>query len=160
MSNGERWTDHDDAQVVAEGLPTQSPVRAVQALLNALTSDDPEAGVVLTSLVTPENADQWGPGFADGRRWADAAEIRISTSPRYGYNAPDVAYVKLVPEDGRPWVVGVARDDDALAWVSLVWRPEISHWGPLASWRVHSIGAPIDVSEMPRTAEGVDPRTL
>ncbi|SIS19764.1 hypothetical protein [Microbacterium sp. RURRCA19A] len=159
MNEDETWTDRDDAAVVAEGMPPQSPVRCADAFMQTLLVEGDDADRALESLVTPESLHLWA-GFGDARRWAAAVSVRLSTTAWYGRGAPDVAYVKLVPEDGRPWVVAEARDDDALAWISLVWRPEITERGPLASWRVHSIGLPIDPEELPRTAIGVDPRQL
>ena len=81
--------------------------------------------------------------------------LKISMSPLYGSDAPDVAYVRLVETDEHS--VTNTADVPATAHVTLVWRPEIAIL-PGSSWRIHHIGEPVPITEVPRTAIGTDPR--
>lgn len=151
------WTDKDTAAVHAEGLPFTHPVRAVQAFIGALQSDDPQAAEALRSLVTPESLAAWG-DFSSAREFANR-RLRISLAARQDTKATDVAYVKFAPDEGD-WIHPGVTDDNVAAWATLVWRPEISAWGPLACWRLHQIGPWVLPSELPRTAIGFDPNSL
>ncbi|PRA79193.1 hypothetical protein [Microbacterium sp. MYb66] len=153
----EEWTDKDTAAVEAESLPFSHPVRATQAFIGALLSDDPESDEALRTLVTPESEGAWG-DFASAREFA-RRDLRISLVPRRDEDAPDVAYVKFAPDEGA-WIHRGVTDDNVAAWATLIWRPEISAWGPIACWRVHQIGPYVHPIDLPRTAPGFDPNTM
>ncbi|WP_194763972.1 hypothetical protein [Microbacterium sp. UFMG61] len=152
-----QWTDRDDAELHAESLPITHPVRLVQAFIGALKSTDPEAADVLATLITPESEADWA-DYGAAREFANRP-MRISLATRYDPEAPDVAYVKFAPDEGA-WISGKLDQDNVLAWATLVWRPEISKWGPLACWRIHRIGPWASASELPRSVPGFDPQLL
>lgn len=131
--------------------------KTVQAFVGALQSDDPEAPAALATLVTPESMADWG-DFSSARGFASST-IRISLAARYDEDAPDVAYVKFAPDEGA-WISPKLDESNAIAWATLIWRPEISQWGPLACWRIHRIGPWVPASDLPRSVPGYDPNIL
>lgn len=155
MSTEFEWTDEDDAAVVYESLPDWHPSLFVDAFRVALTSDEPySVELMRRGFVTPECVDDWG-DFSEARAaWTSA--LKVSMTPLWAVDAPDVAYVRLVETDA--WIANT-KDQPATHHVTLVWRPDIAVL-PRTSWRIHAIGDPVPPDLLPRTAPGFDPRTL
>lgn len=155
MRGDERWTDEDDAARDYEALPDWDPALAVDVFKQGLSIGQPDFERVLREFVTPESALQWG-DFAQAREFF-GRPLRISMLSRRAEGAPDVAYVRLVPDEG-PWVAD-PRTVPTLAVVTLVWRDDLPAIGP-ACWRVHGIGMGDEMvppSQLPR-ADGADER--
>lgn len=147
-----RWTAEDDASYEYESLPDWHPSLFVQVFRSGLETS-PDQAMILEAFVTPESAGTWG-DFSRARALF-ASALKISMSPLYGVDAPDVAYVRLV--ETAEHSVTSAADVPATAHVTLVWRPEIAVV-PGSGWRIHHIGEPVPFTDVPRTAIGTDPR--
>ncbi|RCK61550.1 hypothetical protein [Microbacterium sorbitolivorans] len=142
MTNSEgRWTDEDTARAVFEALPEDHPCRAVRQFSNSILAE--EDATALAELVTPEVLDDWG-DFSSARRYFFDQAFSISTRSLRHREATDVAYVKLVPDDGI--YLSEKPRQDMIGWVTLVWRPE------LGGWKLHCIGQPAPPHLLPRTA--------
>lgn len=152
----EVWTDEDDAAAFAEGLPDHHPTKFVDALRTVAC--DERGAKLLPFMVTPESEDQWGGEFQVLRDFLEQPH-RISTTPLYGIDAPDVAYVRFVKDSG-PWIVEDLDSVEAVAHATLVWRPELPAVVEGGAWRIHALGDPIDPQYVARSAEGTDPRQL
>lgn len=137
----DQWTDKDSARATFEALPADHPCRTATKF-NDLIMDEADAAT-LAELVTPECLEDWG-DFRVARSFFLDQAISISTRSLRHRGASDVAYVKLVPDDGK-YISATARQD-AIAWATLVWRPEYG------GWRIHSIGQPAPPHLLPRTA--------
>lgn len=137
----EQWTDKDDAQVVFEALAADHPSKVVTAF-NDLFHFDELPIQLLEMFVTPEKRADWG-DFSGGSQFFLDQVIAISTRALRPKGTDDVAYIKLVPDNG----VYLAEDPrrDLIGYVTLVWRPE------LHGWRIHSIGHPAPPHQLPRT---------
>jgi hypothetical protein len=155
MTEDDGWTEEDDAALILELLPDAHPARFVDVLRTALVDMDPETvqEILLRGAVTPESAHLWG-NF-DAARAVFRTGLKISMTPLYGIDSPDVAYVRLVETDAHfsPDITSVP----ATLHATLVWRPEIAVM-PGTSWRIHALGEPIPPSELPRSSAGIDPR--
>lgn len=150
------WSDKDDAALVQESLPESHPSRFVEFFQDGLLHEPPLSCEWLAAVaVTPESVESWG-DFSRARSLFRSG-LKISTTPLYGIDAPDVSYVRLVETDEH-----LNYDVDAVpatAHVTLVWRPEIREH-PSSAWRIHHIGEAISVESVPRTAVGFDPREV
>lgn len=142
--NDMQWTDEDSARVAFETLAADHPSRVAKAF-NDLFHQDDLLTSVLEMFVTPEARADWG-DFTDGKRFFFDQAIAISTRALRPKEANDVAYVKLVPDNGA-YLVKQPRQD-VIAYVTFVWRPE------LYGWRIHSIGQPAPPDMLPRTDTG------
>jgi hypothetical protein len=153
----DRWTEEDDAALIYESLPGWHPAMIVDVFRTGLEFENRAARqkVLGEGFVTPESVEAWG-DFSRAQALFNTG-LRISTTPWWGRDAPDVAYVRLVETDAHfaPQAAGIP----ATAHVTLVWRPEIAVV-PGTSWRLHHIGDPIHPDQVPRTAIGTDPRKL
>lgn len=97
----------------------------------------------LQRVVTPESRDNWG-DLRDLKTRTEGSGLTTGViKPVY-----DVAYVRLMdnaPQSGGPHrVEGYGIEVDAMV-ITLVLREE------LGGWRVHSVGYPADMDELPRT---------
>lgn len=136
-----QWTDEDSARVVFEALAVEHPSRVAKAF-NDLFHQDELLVPVLEMFVTPETRGDWG-DFSEGRRFFLDKAIAISTRTLRPKEANDVAYVKLVPDNGA-YLVEQPRQD-MIGYITFVWRPELN------GWRIHSIGQPAPPERLPRT---------
>jgi len=144
VTDEDSWTDLDQAQFIFEALAKDHPSRVVTAFNDLFHTEDPFVEI-LKLFVTPESESDWG-DFSDGSRFFRDQDIAISTRALRHKGALDVAYVKLVPDDGV-YLTEVPRQD-ALAYVTLIWRPD------LGGWRIHRIGMPAAPRDLPRTDHG------
>jgi len=149
--NSAEWTEEDDAELAYEALPAWHPSLLVDVFRAGLERNTPAE--VLAAFVTPESLRSWG-SFSRARD-VFSIGLKISTTALYGVDAPDVSYVRLVETSAH--TITSVRDVPATMHATLVWRPEISIV-PNNSWRIHQIGEAIHPRQLPRTAEGIDPR--
>ena len=132
------------------GLPRPENAALVGlAFVAALLDERSEAP---EHLVTPESRKHWG-DFSAARELLAAIPNRgIGSRANRAFDARDVAYVKILAEVTRAFVIkGEEQVVEVAAVVSLVWRPE------LGSWLVHAVGDPVHPLEMPRTSPGSAP---
>ena len=148
----ETWTAADDAAVIYESLPDWHPSLFVDVFRTGLDKLD-GLEILRQAFVTPGSVEAWGE-FSEAR--SALSGLRISTTPLWGIDAPDVAYVRLVDTD--EWIAADLTNP-ATHIVTLVWRPEIAVV-PGSAWRVHGVGDPIPPDRVPRSAHGFDPRKL
>lgn len=151
------WAEADDAALAYEALPGWHPAMIVDVFRTGLGFEDSVARqkVLSEGFVTPESIDVWG-DFSRAQALFGTG-LRISMTPLWARDAPDVAYVRLVETDEH--FAKSMTDAPATAHVTLVWRPEIAVV-PGTSWRLHHIGEPVPPDQVPRTAIGTDPRKL
>ena len=147
------WDDEDDALLAYEALPDWHPALFVDTFRAGLEHPGfPAEG--LAAFVTPESLSSWG-NF-DRARDVFESGLKISTTPMYGVDAPDVAYVRLVETSGH--INERLQDVPATMHATLVWRPEIAVV-PCGCWRIHYLGELLEPNRVPRSAPGFDPRT-
>lgn len=141
------WTDADTAYANWEALPEGHPARVVMAFNDAAWTD-PVPGDLMASMVTPEVAADWGDfsGAAENFRQG----LSIGLNLRHLDDVRDVSYVKLIADIDTATVLE-ASEVPPLAYVTLVWRPE------LGGWKIHRIGEPAVASELPRTSPDTAP---
>ncbi|MGC5077631.1 hypothetical protein [Agrococcus sp. DT81.2] len=147
MEADEGWTERDDVEVMFAALDEDHPARAVAAFAALLLADELRSDL-LAGFVTPESLDDWADFSGVRDYFMDRALAASMTALRHR-DAPDVAYVKLVPEVG-PLLTDTPRRDQ-VAFATLVWRPE------LGGWRVHDVGGPIPPAQLPRTSSRATP---
>ncbi|MBM3715154.1 MAG: hypothetical protein FJW64_05345 [Actinobacteria bacterium] len=143
MSDDGAWTERDDAELIFEGLHDEHPSRIVAAFAGLCLGDALDT-LRLTYLVTPESLHQWGDFRAGASFFMDQA-ISMSTVALRPRGAEDVAYIKIVPDDGS-YLSSTPRQDP-IAYATLIWRPEIG------GWKIHRIGEPVNPAQLPRTAD-------
>lgn len=150
MDGEEQWTGHDDVEFRFHALPDAHPANVVRAFVGVLW-DDAATAAELAQYVTPESLSQWS-DFGTVRNFVrDDIGVAIGSNALRAVGAPDVTFVKLVPDDeDEPQFHPVPRQD-VRAWVTLVWRPE------LGGWRLHAIGEQLDPNTLPRTSPGDAP---
>ena len=141
------WSDLDQSLFNFEALADEHPSKIV-TVFNDLHQLDEIPVTSLEQFVTPEKREDWG-DFSGGRQFFMDQALAISTRALRPSDAPDVAYVKLVHDSGQYLS---EKPREALAYVTLVWRPD------LGGWRIHSIGLPAPSSMLPRTDDGTAPR--
>lgn len=147
------WTDEDDAMVSYEALPGWHPALFVDVFRLGVT-EAVDIAILRGAFVTPESVSYWD-DFAKARR-VFATGLKISMTPLYAKDAPDVCYVRLVETDQH--TNSDLTQVPATLHITLVWRPEIAVV-PNSSWRIHHLGDPVEPGSVPRTATDVDPRT-
>lgn len=140
----ESWSDLDDAELRFQSLDEQHPAKVATAFVH-LVLTEPMHSDIAAEFVTPEKLSDWG-DFSTARSFFLDQALAISTRSLRARNNLDVAYVKLVPDNGTYFSDGPRQD--FAAWVTLVWRPE------LGGWRIHAFGDPIPPELLPRTAKG------
>lgn len=144
------WTEADDVQLAFHALADDHPVNVVRSFVATLL-DDTSSLAEIASHVTPESLPGWG-SFEFAAvfvREAEGVGVAIANRALRAIGASDVTFVKLVPDVQKPVFSPVIVEP--LAWVVLVWRPE------LGGWRIHSIGPQVDPTSLPRTSPGRAP---
>lgn len=139
--NDTQWTDEDSARLALEALAADHPSRVAKTF-NDLFHRDDLSTAAFEMFVTPEARTDWG-DFSDAKRFFLDQAIAISTRALRPKEEDDVAYVKLVPDNGA-YLAKQSRQD-VIAYFTFVWRPE------LQGWRIHSIGQPAPPHSLPRT---------
>lgn len=157
MSDSE-WTDEDTAAVYAESLPVAHPSQFVDIIRGGATTDPDGARLLLTVFVTPESLGNWGEGFEGLIRYMQGS-FRMSTTALYGVGAPDVAYIRFVPDEG-PWINPDLTKVDAIGHATLVWRGELEPAYHNVHWRLHALGEALPPEFVPRSPDPIDPRPL
>lgn len=149
MTEDHTLSELDQSLFTFETLAEDPPSRLVTVFHDLLHSEERPVEL-LSRLVTPEMRDDWG-DFSDASQFIVDQSIAISAPALRHKGAEDVAYVKLVPDDGV-YLAEVPKDD-VLAYVTLVWRPE------KGGWLIHCIGQPVPPPALPRTEnDGAAPR--
>jgi hypothetical protein len=149
MSNDE-WTTSDDAAFEAATRDETHPSTIALAFMSVM--EDPTGWTEeLRSIVTPESVDSWGDFSAAAAVVASINDWGLGSVPNAAYEAPDVAYVKIL----RGVTESYQQEGDDLilvpAVLTLVWRPEFGRW------LVHGIGNAVRPEDVPRTSPGEAP---
>jgi len=146
----EQWSVDDDVMLMLHQRDDSHPGHVALRFFLALTAV-PRQVEALQSLVTPESLESWGDFSGAAAFLAAVHEPALGTTPKPAEGAPDVAYMKVLTGKPNVEIVTVPTHVLMVAFVTLVWRPE------LGQWRVHSIGDSVQPEDLPRTSPGVAP---
>lgn len=147
----------DDAaawsQATAEGH--DQVIAVASAFLTAL--DDPNVVELMAHLTTPESLPAWLDDLPGTRELVAGRGMTF----RAEYPASDVAYVKLPPDPGETIrsTGDVLLPADTII-MTLQRRPEVPHPTGTGGWRVHRVGQPGALDELPPSAAPGAPGAL
>lgn len=99
---------------------------------------------LLAMTTTPESFPMW----VQRADWATALLDDRGYTSRPEYPAPDVAYVRWVPDSGQNLLITAEVELPDVVMMTMVRRADLTDHFGLGSWRTHHLGRPAAVDEL------------